>query len=61
MSLTTGLLLPTQKMHAVDNRTAVANRVHAIDNRFSAAIESILAIGNRTTTTTTTNRVIVHY
>ena len=59
MSLTTGLLLPTQKMHAIDNRTSVANRVHAIDNRCAAAIESMLAVGNRTTTTT--NRVIVHY
>jgi len=58
VSLTTGLLLPTEKMHTIDNRTAVASRVHAIDNRFAAAIESILAISNRTTTT---NRVIVHY
>lgn len=58
MSLTTGLLLPTEKMHTIDSRTAVANRAHAIDNRFAAAIELILAIGNRTATT---NRVIVHY
>lgn len=58
MSLTTGLLLPTEKMHTIDSRIAVASRVHAIDNRFAAAIESILAIGDRATTN---NRVIVHY
>jgi len=45
-------------MHTIDSRIAVASRVHAIDNRFAAAIESILAIGDRATTN---NRVIVHY